>query len=229
MMTYKILLILVLIAGINPSAFSANALPLLRQQCASTLHDYSPPTRRVVDLFLELSRIPRGSGREKQIRDFLVSIARRTGHTFEIDRTGNLTIEVPATGPFENTPGSIALQSHMDMVLSVPGSVHNRDLTKTFEKGVPNIVFEGDFVHTQGVSSLGADNGIGVATMLSYLFDKAIPHPKLKLLFTVEEETTFRGATAIKIPTDVKALINLDMEVIDQVTTGCQGACVLSN
>jgi len=204
---------------------AGSPLPLSNRKCSSTLADFSDATRKVVESFLEISRIPRASGNEKKIRDFLIQSARRTNHNFEVDRAGNLIIEVPPTPEFANVSSAIALQSHLDMVLSVPGARLNKDLVKAFEKGVPNIVYEDDFVHTQGVSSLGADNGIGVATMLRYLYDKETPHPRLYLLFTTEEETTFKGATALRIPKEVKSLINLDMEALDQVTIGCQGAC----
>lgn len=206
-------------------AWAAKSKLFNQQNCVVALSHFSQDTRKVIDLFWEITRIPRGSGNEKGVRDFLSSLARETQHDFEIDKAGNLIVDVPATAPFSTSGGYIGLQSHMDMVLSTPGAVHTRDVAKVFANGVPNIVFEGDFIHTQGVSSLGADNGIGVATMLKYLFDRETPHPNLKLFFTVEEETTFKGATALRIPPEVKAIINLDMEDLKQVTIGCQGAC----
>lgn len=223
-MTKTCISALVLLFGLGAIAVQTKALR--NDQCAPTLSKFSEATQQVVNLFLDLSRIPRGSGKEKQIRDYIISLARKTGHEFETDATGNLTIDVPGTGEFEGqNQNSIALQSHLDMVLFIPGASRMSDVAKAFHKGVPKIVFDGDNVHTGGVSTLGADNGIGVATALRFLLDKNISHPRLRLLFTVEEETTFRGARAMKIPKDVRAIINLDMEQIDQITIGCQGAC----
>jgi dipeptidase D len=209
-----------------PSPGNTLLKPADRNTCSAVLSKFNEQTQQVVDIFLDLSKIPRGSGNEKKIREYIIALARKTGHEFETDKAGNVIVTVPATGVFEaNNNYSIALQSHIDMVQMIPGSTRASEASKAFENGVPNIEFDGSTVHTAGVSTLGADNGIGVAAALRYLYDKSIDHPRLRLLFTVEEETTFKGANAIKIPTDVKAIVNLDMEQLDQITIGCQGSC----
>ena len=137
----------------------------------------------LINNFLRISKIPRMSGNEKQISDFFVEVAKKNHLDFFQDSNYNVLIKKKG-----NIKGdSIAFQSHLDMVC-VKKESSNHD----FSKGI-DVIIDGDKV-TAKDTSLGADQGVGLALMLTLIEDNTLKHPDLEFLFTVEEETTFKGA-----------------------------------
>ena len=140
--------------------------------------------RNVWEFFRQVSRIPRGSKNEKQIMDWLKGLAKSRNLACRSDDVNNVIIELPATKGCEKS-STVVLQSHVDMVCEkMPESKH--DFTKD-----PIELVERDGWVTANGTTLGADNGVGVALALT-LLDERISHPKLELLFTVDEETRQR-------------------------------------
>ena len=138
--------------------------------------------KRLWSIFNEIEQIPRESGNEEGVRNYLVAWGKE--HNFEtlIDRVGNVIIKVPATKGYENLP-SIALQGHMDMVcVKKEGSKHD------FSKDPIEVVEENGVIHAKD-TSLGADNGIAIAIILDIFSDPKAEHGKLEGIFTVSEET----------------------------------------
>lgn len=156
--------------------------------------------------FEEISAIPRCSGNEKQISDYMVEFARK--HSLEViqDDALNIIIKKPASHGYENAP-TVILQGHMDMVCEKnKGTVHDFDRDPIKFKVVE------DMIYAQG-TTLGADNGIALAYALVLLASKDIPHPSLEVLFTSDEENTMSGAPALDAgKLKGKLLINLDSE-----------------
>ncbi len=155
----------------------------------------------LINNFLRISKIPRMSGNEKQISDFFVEVAKNNNLEYYQDENNNLLIKKKG-----NLAGdTIALQAHLDMVcVKKEGSSHNFNID-----GI-DVVVNGDEV-TAKDTSLGADQGVGLALMLTLIEDNKLNHPDLEFLFTVEEETTFKGA--ITFPYDKvssRKMINLD-------------------
>ncbi len=155
----------------------------------------------LINNFLRISKIPRMSGNEKQISDFFVEVAKNNNLDYYQDENNNLLIKKKG-----NIAGNtIALQAHLDMVcVKKEGSSHD-----FYTDGI-DVVINGDEV-TAKDTSLGADQGVGLALMLTLIEDNELDHPNLEFLFTVEEETTFKGA--VTFPYDKvssKKMINLD-------------------
>ncbi|KAH0571133.1 Aminoacyl-histidine dipeptidase [Spironucleus salmonicida] len=173
------------------------------------------------DIFGQISKIPRGSGNTKSISKYLQELAIKHKLSTFIDSAENLIITKPASEGYENAPG-IILQAHMDMVCT-----KSSDSTHNFETDpiVSQLVTanQKQFISATD-TTLGADNGIGVAAGLAIIFDETIATPKLELLLTVDEETTMSGAQNIQrgILTG-KYMINLDSEEIDTITVGSAG------
>lgn len=143
-----------------------------------------------LDYFFEISKIPRKSGEEKKIADYLVKFAKERELKYYRDEIDNVIIWKEASTGYENK-GILALQSHTDMICEkILESVHD------FSNDKLDIYIEDDFVKARG-TTLGADNGVGVAYMLSILDSKEIKAPKLECIFTVQEETTMNGARFI--------------------------------
>lgn len=143
-----------------------------------------------LDFFKEISLIPRKSGNEEKIADYLVDFAESKGYTYYKDAINNVVIWKNASEGYEDKE-ILGLQSHVDMICEKePGVVHN------FSTDPLKIYTEGDFIKAKG-TSLGADNGVGVAYMLSILDSNEIKTPKLECIFTVQEETTMNGARLI--------------------------------
>lgn len=168
--------------------------------------------------FLKICAIPHGSGNEAGIRAMLLAWAKEQGFAGESDKTGNVYINVPATAGYETAP-AVILQGHMDMVCEKESGV-DFDFLKD---GIKAIV-AGDVVTADG-TTLGADDGIGVATAMAIATDKNLVHGPLELIFTVDEETGLTGANGIdasKINGDL--LLNLDSEELGFITVGCAGA-----
>ena len=164
------------------------------------------PTQKVVDLFQEIARIPRCSGHEGGIGKWLQAWGVAHGFRTDSDGGGNVFIRVPATPGYESAPG-LVLQTHMDMVCEkVEGSAHD------FTRDAITIVRDGEWLKAQG-TTLGADDGIGMALALSIAEDKTLAHPRLELVFTTGEETTGDGVEALsREGIDGKVLLNLDSE-----------------
>lgn len=173
--------------------------------------------RKVWEHFENLCGIPRPSGREKAAGDYVISVAKAHGLPWERDRVGNIVVRVPASKGKEKAP-TVVLQGHTDMVCE-----KNRDVKHDFLKDPirPRVV--GDVVKATG-TTLGADNGIGVAMALALLDEPKAVHGPLELLFTIDEETGLNGANNLQ-PGFVKGriLLNLDTEEDGQLYVGCAG------
>ena len=169
--------------------------------------------------FYSLTQIPRPSGKRKEIADFLVNYGKSLGLETLQDEIGNVLIRKPASAGMENHPGVI-LQGHMDMVPQ-----KNSDKQFDFEKDAIQAYVEdnGEWVTADG-TTLGADNGIGVATAMAILADKNAVHPPLEAFFTIDEETGMYGANDLKSGwLKGKYLLNLDSETEGELYVGCAG------
>ena len=169
--------------------------------------------------FYSLTQIPRPSGHCKEVAAFLVNYGKSLGLETLQDEIGNVLIRKPASKGMENHPGVI-LQGHMDMVPQ-----KNSDKVFDFEKDAIQTYIEdnGEWVTANG-TTLGADNGIGVATAMAILADKNAVHPPLEAFFTVDEETGMYGANDLKAGwLKGKYLLNLDSETEGELYVGCAG------
>jgi len=174
-------------------------------------------TKEILNVFEELSKVPRCSKNEEKIRKWLENWAEEHNFDYRTDEAGNILIEVPASEGYENATKTI-IQGHLDMVCEkTPNSDHD------FSKDPIEFVYEDGWL-TANKTTLGADNGIAIAMALVAALDKSLKHPPLELLFTVDEETGLVGATALK-PDFVKGkiLLNLDSEDEGIFTIGCAG------
>lgn len=172
---------------------------------------------RVLELFEEISRIPRCSGNEEAAARWFEAWAAARGWKTERDRTGNLRIDVPATAGSERAPG-VVIQGHLDMVCEkTPESGHD------FTRDPIRVIRDGDWVHADG-TTLGADNGVALALGAAVAEDPGLRHPPLELLFTVDEESGLSGAKQLA-PGFLtgRTLINLDSETEGVLTVGCAG------
>ena len=169
--------------------------------------------------FAKITQIPRPSGKKEQISQFLVEYGKSLGLETMTDAIGNVLIRKPASAGYESHPGVI-LQAHMDMVPQ-----KNSDKVFDFEKDPIEAYVEDnhEWVTANG-TTLGADNGIGVATALAILADKSVVHPPLEAFFTVDEETGMYGAFALEGGwLQGKVLLNLDSETEGELYMGCAG------
>lgn len=167
--------------------------------------------------FDRLLAIPRGSGEEEAARAYVRGVAEGRGLRCIEDEAGNLLVRKPGTGGRDDGP-IVVLQAHLDMVQE-----KNADVDHDF--GVDPIVpvRDGDWLKAKG-TTLGADNGIGVASMLALIEDDETAHGPLELLFTVDEETGLTGARSLADDLlEGRLLINLDSEEAGVVTIGCAG------
>ena len=167
--------------------------------------------------FEEISKIPRCSKHEEKIREYLLDFAKQYGLKSKTDKTGNVVISKPASSGMEGKP-TVILQSHMDMVCE-----KNSDVDHDFTKDPIKFKLNGDILTADG-TTLGADDGIGVATTLAILEDNTLKHGPIEGLFTVDEETGLTGAFALE--SDMltgKIMLNIDSEDFGVVTVGCAG------
>lgn len=174
-------------------------------------------SERVIEIFKAIAQIPRQSKHEDKISAWLVERAKSSGFDVERDEANNVVIRVPATKGYENAP-IIALQGHMDMVCEkTPESTHN------FDTDPIEVIIEGDWMHANH-TTLGADDGLGVALALAVAEDPNVEHPRLELVLTSDEEKGMTGATALH-PESIHAriLLNLDSEDEGIFTVGCAG------
>ena len=174
--------------------------------------------RAVWQYFHQITQVPRPSAQEEKIQQYILDEAARLGLPAERDAGGNIRVRKAATAGRENEPGVI-LQAHLDMVAQ-----KNRDTVHDFSKDPIRTVIDGDWVRADG-TTLGADNGIGVAMVLAILADKNLSHPPLEALFTASEEIGLLGASAVQ-PNwlNGSVLLNLDFEDEGELCIGCAGA-----
>lgn len=167
--------------------------------------------------FAALNSVPRPSKKEGKVIEFIKNFGENLGLETRVDEVGNVIIKKPATPGMENRK-SIVLQSHLDMVCQ-----KNSDVNFDFETQGIQMEVDGDWVKAKG-TTLGADNGIGVASIMSVLESHDIPHPALEALFTIDEETGMTGAMGLK-PGELhgEILLNLDTEEDDEIDIGCAG------
>ena len=173
--------------------------------------------KAVWEHFYSLTQIPRPSGKKEEVSAFLAEYGKSLGLETIVDTIGNVIIRKPASPGYENHPGVI-LQGHMDMVPQ-----KNNDTTFDFEKDPIEAYVDGEWVTAKG-TTLGADNGIGVAAAMAILADKSVVHPPLEVLVTVDEETGMYGAFALEGGMlQGKTLLNLDSEAEGELYVGCAG------
>ena len=167
--------------------------------------------------FAALNAVPRPSKKEEKVIEFIKNFGENLGLETNVDEIGNVIIKKPATSGMEDRK-SIVLQSHLDMVCQ-----KNSDINFDFETQGIEMEVDGDWVKAKG-TTLGADNGLGVASIMSILESNDIPHPALEALFTIDEETGMTGAMGLK-PGQLhgQILLNLDTEEDDEIDIGCAG------
>jgi dipeptidase D len=167
--------------------------------------------------FAEISRIPRGSKNEAAATKYVLDTAGKLGLQAKADTIGNVVVRKPASTNRQNAR-SLALQGHLDMVCE-----KNKDTVHNFEKDPIELVRNGNVLMANG-TTLGADNGIAVATCLAIMADNTLEHGPLELLFTVDEETGLTGAKNL-LPDflESRTLLNLDSEEEGALYVGCSG------
>lgn len=167
--------------------------------------------------FADLNAVPRPSKKEERVIEFIKNFGNSLGlETFE-DEIRNVIIRKPATPGMENRK-AIVMQGHLDMVHQ-----KNADTVFDFDTQGIDMYVDGDWVRARG-TTLGADNGLGVATIMAILESKDIPHPAIEALFTIDEETGMTGALNLKGGIlQGQILLNLDTEEDDEIDIGCAG------
>ena len=167
--------------------------------------------------FEEIAQIPRESGNEGEISNYLVSFAKQNKLEYTQDSANNVIIIKEATPGFEQEPG-IILQGHMDMVCEKV-----KENTHDFLKDPIKLIVDGDDIHADG-TTLGADNGIAVAYILAVLSDETLKHPRLEAVITTDEEVGMKGARALDASIlQGKYMINLDSEEEGYLLCSCAG------
>src|SRR5215216_4456554 len=172
--------------------------------------------------FADLNAVPRPSKKEGRVIEFMKKFGESLGlETFE-DEIRNVIIRKPATPGMENRK-TVVLQGHLDMVHQ-----KNNDTDFDFLTQGIDMYVDGDWVRAKG-TTLGADNGLGVAAIMAVLESEDIPHPAIDALFTIDEETGMTGALGLKGGLlDAEILLNLDTEDDDELTIGCAGGIDVS-
>lgn len=172
--------------------------------------------------FARMNAIPRPSGHEEGVREYVRSVAESAGASFMVDAAGNAIVKMNARNAHSSAP-TVAIQAHLDMVCESGPDVEHNFLVDPIRPIVGR-----DRVFAYG-TTLGADNGIGVAACLTILSQSGLSHGPLELIFTVEEETGLQGASALDAsPITSKLLINLDSEDPTQITIGSAGGIDLA-
>ena len=172
--------------------------------------------------FANLNAVPRGSKKEEKVIKFMVQFGENLGLETIVDPIENVIIKKPATKGMENRK-TVVLQSHLDMVWQ-----KNNDTDFDFETEGIKMIIEGDWVSADG-TTLGADNGLGVAAIMSILESNDIPHPAIEALFTIDEETGMTGAMGLQAGyLDGEILLNLDTEDDTEIDMGCAGGIDIS-
>ena len=172
--------------------------------------------------FASLNAVPRPSKKEEKVIAFMVNFGKSLGLDTYQDEAGNVIIKKPASAGMENRK-TVVLQSHLDMVHQ-----KNNDTIFDFATEGIKMLVDGDWVCADG-TTLGADNGIGVAAIMTLLQSNDIPHPAIEALFTIDEETGMTGAKELKGGLLTGAyLLNLDTEEDDEIDIGCAGGVDVS-
>lgn len=172
--------------------------------------------------FSDLNAVPRASKKEERVIAFMKNFGEKLGLETLVDEVGNVIIRKPATEGMENRK-MVVMQSHLDMVHQ-----KNTDTDFDFDTQGIEMYIDGDWVRARG-TTLGADNGIGVATIMAVLESKDIEHPAIEALFTIDEETGMTGAKGLKgglLKGEI--LLNLDTEEDDEIGVGCAGGIDVS-
>ncbi len=167
--------------------------------------------------FAAINAIPRGSGKEAQLADYIIGMAKKAGLKGRKDKVGNVLIKKPGTNGLEHYE-ILALQAHLDMV-------HQKvdDIPFDFKTQGIEMYVDRDWVKAKG-TTLGADNGIGVAAILAILISDTLSHPPIEALFTVSEEESMKGAQGLeKNLLQANVMINLDTEQEGIITVGSAG------
>jgi dipeptidase D len=173
--------------------------------------------KEVWNMFADLNAVPRPSRKEERVIQFMVDFGKKLNLETFVDKVGNVIITKPATKGLENRK-TVVLQSHLDMVHQ-----KNSDTIFNFEKEGIKMLIQGDWVTADG-TTLGADNGLGVASIMAVLASTEIEHPNLEALFTIDEETGMTGAMGLEggiLKGEI--LLNLDTEEDDEIGMGCAG------
>ncbi|MFM6934249.1 MAG: aminoacyl-histidine dipeptidase [Flavobacteriales bacterium] len=167
--------------------------------------------------FADLNAVPRPSKKEERVRQFMVDFGKSLNLKTSEDAIGNVYIYKAATAGMENRP-TVILQAHLDMVHQ-----KNADTNFDFDQQGIEMIVDGDWVRANG-TTLGADNGIGVAAIMAILSSTDIPHPAIEAFFTVDEETGMTGAIQMD-PSFLSGsiLLNIDTEDDDELSIGCAG------
>ena len=167
--------------------------------------------------FAALNAVPRPSKKEERVIAFIKNFGENLGLPTSVDEVGNVIIKKPATAGMENRQ-TVVLQSHLDMVCQ-----KNNNVDFDFDTQGIEMYVDGDWVKAKG-TTLGADNGLGVAAIMSILESTDIAHPSIEALFTIDEETGMTGALGLK-PGQLtgEILLNLDTEEDDEIDIGCAG------
>ena len=167
--------------------------------------------------FCDLNAVPRPSKKEERVIEFIKSFGESLKLDTRVDHAGNVIIRKPATAGKEQSK-TVVLQSHLDMVHQ-----KNADTDFDFDSQGIQMRIDGDWVKANG-TTLGADNGLGVAAMMSVLSSTDIPHPPIEALFTIDEETGMTGAKELQAgQLTGQIMLNLDTEEDDELTIGCAG------
>jgi dipeptidase D len=167
--------------------------------------------------FADLNEVPRPSKKEERVIEFMMNFGKSLGLETRKDAIGNVIIKKPASPGMENRK-KVILQSHLDMVHQ-----KNRETVFDFDKEGIKMRVNGDWIDADG-TTLGADNGIGVATIMASLSSNDIKHPALEALFTIDEETGMTGAKEMDGGMfEGEILLNLDTEDDDELSIGCAG------
>jgi dipeptidase D len=167
--------------------------------------------------FLALNAVPRPSKKEERVIAFMKSFGEQFGLETLEDAAGNVIIKKPASAGLEGRP-TVILQSHLDMVHQ-----KNADTDFDFDKQGIQMFIDEDWVKAKG-TTLGADNGMGVAAAMAVLQSTTLAHPPIEALFTIDEETGMTGAKGLEPGLlDGKIMLNLDTEEDDTISIGCAG------
>lgn len=173
--------------------------------------------RGLWNFFHEVTKIPRPSGKEEKIIEYIIRFAASRNLAYRKDEAGNIVIEKPAAPGYENRQ-KVCLQSHLDMVCE-----KNSDSSHNFETDPIITRVDGDWVGASG-TTLGADNGIGIAAQLAILDDDTLMHGPVECLFTTDEETGLNGANSLQSGFfSSRILLNLDSEDDGELFIGCAG------
>ncbi|GAB3204037.1 dipeptidase D [Pontibacter aydingkolensis] len=167
--------------------------------------------------FADLNQVPRPSKKEERVIKFIKEFGEGLGLETYVDEVGNVIVKKPATKGMENRQ-TVAIQSHLDMVHQ-----KNADTDFNFDTQGIDMYVDGDWVRAKG-TTLGADNGMGVASIMTLLASTDIPHPAIEAMFTIDEETGMTGAMGLKGGLlDASIMLNLDTEDDRELTIGCAG------